>query len=117
MHGQSLGSWQGQQLQGTPVCAHRKPLARNRNDRCRLTVVSADGPGPQKRRNGNWLDLAVQKKKQQATEEVDFTIDDINPYSIGRRSRQVIPPSSTPAQSAMPSSKPAKGHLSPREIN
>lgn len=93
MHGRSLGAWQGQQLQGAPLRGIRDPFVRRIADRRRLTVVAADGSQKKKDKKGNWLDTAVaNKKKERFAEDADFTIDDINPVAIGRRSRQVLHP-------------------------
>ena len=82
-----VGAWPGQQLYGTPVCS-RTPFARPALHRRRFTVLAADGP-QETSTEEQPATVRRRKKAQKQDENAEFNLGDINPISIGRRSRQV----------------------------
>ena len=85
MHG--VGVWPGQQLHGTPLCLHT-PFSRPAAHRRRFAVFAADG---QKETTTEEQPAVVRRRNKQQKQDAnaDFTLGDVNPISIGRKTRQV----------------------------
>ena len=85
MHG--VGIWPGQQLHGTPLCS-RTPFGRPAAHRRRFAVFAADDP---QQTSTEEQPAAVRRRKKQQKQDAnaEFNLGDVNPISIGRKTRQV----------------------------